>query len=90
MTSITIQKLVVRAWGEYCSKHEHLSNSLSEFPHVEVIPAVVNQMAGSDATVMCSGYGAPPPELSWSLNSSDHPSLTTSHEVTFHVPLNNG
>ncbi|XP_051750852.1 neurotrophic tyrosine kinase, receptor, type 2b [Ctenopharyngodon idella] len=53
-----------------------------EYPRVEVIPAVVSQMAGSDATVICSVSGAPTPELFWSLNSSDHPPLSTSHEIS--------
>ncbi|TRY54314.1 hypothetical protein DNTS_021292 [Danionella cerebrum] len=53
-----------------------------EYPRVEVIPSIVSQMAGSDATVMCSASGAPTPELSWSLNSSEHPPLSTSHEIS--------
>lgn len=63
--------------------HKHVNSVIiSEYPRAEVIPAVVSQMAGSDATVMCSVSGAPTPELSWSLNSSDHPPLSTSLAVT--------
>ncbi|XP_057205108.1 BDNF/NT-3 growth factors receptor-like [Triplophysa rosa] len=53
-----------------------------EHPHVEVNPVVVTQMAGSDAIVICNVSGAPPPELSWSLNSSEHPPLITNYEVS--------
>ncbi|KAA0716506.1 BDNF/NT-3 growth factors receptor [Triplophysa tibetana] len=52
-----------------------------EHPLVEVNPMVVTQMAGSEATVICNVSGAPDPELSWSLNSSEHPPLITDYEV---------
>ncbi|KAI7813569.1 hypothetical protein IRJ41_021149 [Triplophysa rosa] len=58
-----------------------------EHPHVEVNPVVVTQMAGSDAIVICNVSGAPPPELSWSLNSSEHPPLITNYEVTLCLPI---
>ncbi|KAK2816201.1 hypothetical protein Q7C36_022472 [Tachysurus vachellii] len=49
-----------------------------EFPQIEVVPPVVNQMAGSDATVTCSASGSPAPVLYWNLNTTE---LTTIHEV---------
>ncbi|XP_066516418.1 neurotrophic tyrosine kinase, receptor, type 2b isoform X2 [Hoplias malabaricus] len=52
-----------------------------EYPRVEVIPSVVTQMAGTDATVICSTSGTPAPNLSWNLNSTDHPPLTTGFET---------
>ncbi|TSL28214.1 BDNF/NT-3 growth factors receptor [Bagarius yarrelli] len=52
-----------------------------EFPQVEVVPPVVNQMAGSDAIVACSASGSPAPLLFWNLNSTEHLPLMTNHEV---------
>ncbi|XP_036436155.1 neurotrophic tyrosine kinase, receptor, type 2b [Colossoma macropomum] len=52
-----------------------------EYPRVEVIPNVVTQMAGSDAIVACSASGAPAPVVSWNVNSTDHPPLTTAYET---------
>lgn len=52
-----------------------------EFPQVEVVPPVVSQMAGSDVIVACSASGSPAPVLFWNLNTTDHPPLSTTHEV---------
>lgn len=68
--------------GEQAKALFSLTLPSCEHPHVEVNPLVVNQMAGSDATVICNVSGAPPPDLSWSLNSSEHPPLITSYKVS--------
>ncbi|XP_030624650.1 neurotrophic tyrosine kinase, receptor, type 2b isoform X2 [Chanos chanos] len=52
-----------------------------EPPTVEVKPAVVTQMAGSDADVLCFASGAPPPMLFWNFNTIDHPPLATNYEL---------
>ncbi|KAI4902515.1 hypothetical protein NFI96_013141 [Prochilodus magdalenae] len=52
-----------------------------EYPRVEVNPSVVTQMAGSDAIVECRASGAPAPVVSWNVNSTEHPPLTTAYET---------
>lgn len=64
-------------------KHISISHFL-EFPQVEVVPPVVSQMAESDAIVVCSASGSPAPVLFWNLNTTEHPPLSTSHEVKTH------
>lgn len=61
-------------------QYSYISHFL-EFPQVAVAPPVVSQMAGSDAVVACSASGSPAPVLFWNLNSTEHPPLSTSHEV---------
>lgn len=77
----------INYWSTICYNFNVLGNIkivwfFSEYPRVEVFPTDVSQMAGSDATVLCNASGSPTPELSWTLNSSEHPPLSTSHEVT--------
>ncbi|KAF7688532.1 neurotrophic tyrosine kinase, receptor, type 2b [Silurus meridionalis] len=52
-----------------------------ESPQVEVVPPVVDQMAGSDAIVVCNASGSPAPVLYWNLNTSEYTPFATSHEM---------